>query len=218
MPLDVHATEEEDKLVVLSSLNRLGGCTEEQLLRFLVENALMNQFQFYLALGGLKEAGFIREARHLEGTLLILTPQGRESVEMFASRIRASQTEKLNVNAPAWKRRIRDELQMPAAWQETDNGFAVTLRALEGGAEIFSMTLTAATKAQAKRFCSNEGTGEALLRALAKPRAVSVSDDHGAARRDGKRRKKFVKPARKQKKKTKSKKTETFDGNGKRGA
>ena len=48
MPLDVHATEEEDKLVVLSSLNRLGGCTEEQLLRFLVENALMNQFQFYL--------------------------------------------------------------------------------------------------------------------------------------------------------------------------
>mgnify|MGYP000330795590 CR=1 FL=1 len=53
MPLDVHATEEEDKLVVLSSLNRLGGCTEEQLLRFLVENALMNQVQFYLALGGL---------------------------------------------------------------------------------------------------------------------------------------------------------------------
>ena len=42
---------------------------------------------------------------------------------------------------------------MPASWQETDNGFAVTLRALEGGAEIFSMTLTAATKAQAKRFC-----------------------------------------------------------------
>ena len=66
MPLDVHATEEEDKLVVLSSLNRLGGCTEEQLLRFLVENALMNPFQFYLALGGLKEAGFVREARHLE--------------------------------------------------------------------------------------------------------------------------------------------------------
>ena len=137
MPLDVHATEEEDKLVVLSSLNRLGGCTEEQLLRFLVENALMNPFQFYLALGGLKEAGFVREARHLEGTLLILTPQGRESVEMFASRIRASQTEKLNANAPAWKRRIRDELQMPAAWQETDNGFAVTLRALELGAVDF---------------------------------------------------------------------------------
>lgn len=134
--------------------DRLGGCTEEQLLRFLVENRLMSQFQFYLALGGLKEAEFVREARHLEGTLLFLTPQGRQSVDMFAGRIRASQQEKLDVNAPVWKRRIRDELQMPAVWQETDNGFSVTLRALESGAEIFSMTLTAATKAQAKRFCS----------------------------------------------------------------
>ena len=35
----------------------------------------------------------------------------------------------------------------------TGKGSEVTLRALEGGAEIFSMTLTAATKAQAKRFC-----------------------------------------------------------------
>ena len=142
MAFDVHATEEEDKLVLLSAVDRLGGCTEEQLLRFLVENRLMSQFQFYLALGGLKEAEFVREARHLEGTLLFLTPQGRQSVE------------KLDVNAPVWKRRIRDELQMPAVWQETDNGFSVTLRALESGAEIFSMTLTAATKAQAKRFCS----------------------------------------------------------------
>ena len=153
MAFDAHATEEEDKLVVLSAMDRLGGCTEEQLLRFLVETRLMSQFQFYLALGGLKEAGFVREARHLEGTLLILTPQGRQSVDLFAGRIRASQQEKLNMNAPTWKRRIRDELQMPAEWKETDNGFSVTLRALESGAEIFSMTLTAATRAQAKRFC-----------------------------------------------------------------
>ena len=61
MPLDAHATEEEDKLILLSSLSRLGGCTQEQLLRFLAESGLMNPFQFYLALGGLKEAGFIRE-------------------------------------------------------------------------------------------------------------------------------------------------------------
>ena len=90
MAFDVHATEEEDKLVLLSAMERLGGCTEEQLLRFLVENQLMSQFQFYLALGGLREAGFVRETRHVEGTLLILTPQGRQSVDLFAGRIRAS--------------------------------------------------------------------------------------------------------------------------------
>ena len=150
---DVHATEEEDKLVLLCAMDRLGGCTEEQLLRFVVETGLISQFRFFLALGGLKETGFVREARHLEGMLLILTPEGRQSMELFGTQIRASQQQKLNENVKAWRRRIRDEQQMPADWKETDNGFVVTLRALEGGAEIFNLTLTAATKVQAKRFC-----------------------------------------------------------------
>ena len=150
---DVHATEEEDKLVLLCALSRLGGCTEEQLLRFVVETELITQFRFFLALGELKETELIREARHLEGMLLILTPEGRQSVELFGTQIRASQQQKLDENVKQWRRRIRDEQQMPADWKETDNGFVVTLRALEGGAEIFNLTLTAATKVQAKRFC-----------------------------------------------------------------
>lgn len=150
---DVHATEEEDKLVLLCALGHVGGCTQEQLLRFMVETDLMNQFQFYLALAGLKEAGFVRQSSHLEGQLLILSPEGRQGLELFGARIRASRQEKLDKVGPIWRRRIRDELQMPADWKETDNGFSVTLRALESGAEIFHLTLTAATKAQAKRFC-----------------------------------------------------------------
>ena len=151
---DAHATEEEDKLVLLDALSRLGRCTQEQLLRYVVENDLQSQFRFFLALGALREGGFVRESRHLEGTLLVLTPEGRQSLELFGGRIRASQQEKLNQSGALWRRRIQNELQMPADWKETDNGYSVTLRALESGAEIFSMTLTAATRAQAKRFCS----------------------------------------------------------------
>ena len=151
---DVHATEEVDKLVLLCALDRLGGCTEEQLLRFVVETGLESQFQFFLALSGLKEAGLVRETRHLEGTLLILTPEGRQSMELFAPRIRASQQEKLDHHSAAWRRRVLDELSMPAEYKECGNGYCVTLRALESGEEIFSMKITAATKAQAKRFCA----------------------------------------------------------------
>ena len=151
---DPHATQEEDRLVVLRALDGLGACTEEQLLRFVVEEQLQNQFQFYLALGALKEAGLVRESSRSEGVLLVLTPQGRQSMEMFASRIRASLAQILDERCPAWRRRIRDEQQMPASWQETEEGgYVVTLRALEGGAELFSMTIAAATKAQAQRFC-----------------------------------------------------------------
>ena len=84
----------------------------------------------------------------------MLTPEGRQSLELFGGRIRASQQEKLQKSGAHWRRRIQNELQMPADWEETDNGYSVTLRALESGAEIFSMTLTAATREQAKRFCS----------------------------------------------------------------
>ena len=150
---NAHATEEEDKLVLLCALDRLGGCTQEQLLRFVVETGLESQFQFYLALAGLREAGLVRETRHLEGTLLFLTPEGRQSMELFAPRIRASQQEKLRENGAAWRTRVREELQCPADYERSGSGYAVTLRALESGEEIFSMTLTAATKAQAKRFC-----------------------------------------------------------------
>ena len=150
---DAHATQDEDKLVLLCALGALGACTQEQLLRFVVETQLESQFQFFLALAELKEAGLVREVKRLEGVLLVLTPEGRQSMELFGSRIRATQQQKLSLGAPAWKERIREELQMPASWEESGGTFTVTLRALEAGAEIFSMKLTAATKPQAKRFC-----------------------------------------------------------------
>ena len=154
MPVfDVHATEEEDKLVLLSAIDRLGGCTEEQLMRFAVETGLMSQFPFSIALSSLKEDAFVRTSHRLEGELLHLTPEGRQSVELFASRIRASRQEKLDLHCAAWRRRVLDELSTPAQYAQSGNGYVVTLRALESGEEIFSMQLTAATKAQAKRFC-----------------------------------------------------------------
>ena len=154
MMFDVHATEEEDKLVLLASLDRLGRCTKEQLLRFVVETELESQFQFAIALAGLHEAGLVRESERLEGRLLVLTPEGRQSLEMFGSRIRASLQEKLTEHGDAWRRRIREEQQMPADWEETEQGFVVTLRTIEAGAEIVNIRLTVADKNQAKRFCA----------------------------------------------------------------
>ena len=152
--LDVHATEEEDKLVLLASLDRLGRCTKEQLLRFVVETDLQSQFQFAIALAGLYETGLVRESQRLEGKLLVLTPEGRQSLEMFGSRIRASLQEKLETHGALWRRRIREEQQMPADWEETEHGFTVTLRTIEAGAEIVNIRLAVADKQQAKRFCA----------------------------------------------------------------
>lgn len=150
---DAHATPGEDKLVLLTALSRLGACTQEQLMRFAVETNLQDQFSFLLALGELREGGFVREVTRPEGRLLVLTPEGRQSVELFGGSIRASLLQNLDEHCAAWRERIREELLMPADWQESGDGYAVTLRALEAGQEIFTLTLTAATRAQARRFC-----------------------------------------------------------------
>ena len=151
--LDAHASEEEDKLVLLSALGRLGACSEDQLLRFAVETGLMDPFRFSLALAELCEAGFVRRVTRPEGALLVLTPEGRQSMELFASRIRASQQARLDENAASWRERVRRELELPADYERTEQGYVVTLRALEQGQTLFSMTLAAATSAQAARFC-----------------------------------------------------------------
>ena len=97
MPLDAHATEEEDKLILLSSLSRLGGCTEEQLLRFLVESALMNPFQFYLALGGLTQGVTPLE---MAGAYGALCAKGTHHEPHFVARIETADGETLYESSP----------------------------------------------------------------------------------------------------------------------
>ena len=180
--LDPHATQQEDKLVLLCALGRLGTCTQEQLLRFVVETQLESQFPFFIALAELKESGLVREVKRLEGELLVLTPEGRQSMELFGGSIRASLQEKLAQHADAWRDRIREELQMPASWEEVGGAFAVTLRALESGQEIFSMKITAATRAQAQRFCERwparaPGLYQAIMEQLGEEAGEPERDD-----------------------------------------
>ena len=149
---DNRATETEDKLILLSMIDGLGGCTREQLMRFALEADLMAQFRFLLALGDLLEDGLVREAE-TEEHVMVLTPEGRETLRLFGEKIRPSAAQRLSENVPRWRTRFRDERQLPAEWSETEGGFAVTLRALEGGEELLRIDLRAETRRQAQRFC-----------------------------------------------------------------
>ena len=131
---DNRATETEDKLILLSMIDGLGGCTREQLMRFALEADLMAQFRFLLALGDLLEDSLVREAE-TEERVMVLTPEGRETLRLFGETIRPSAAQRIRDNVPRWRTRFRDERQLPAEWQRTQDGFCVTLRALEGGEE-----------------------------------------------------------------------------------
>ena len=150
---DNRATETEDKLILLSMIDGLGGCTREQLMRFALEADRMAQFRFLLALGDLLEDSLVREAE-TEERVMVLTPEGRETLRLFGETIRPSAAQRIRDNVPRWRTRFRDERQLPAEWQRTQDGFCVTLRALEGGEELLCISLRAETREQAQRFCA----------------------------------------------------------------
>ncbi|MBQ9008269.1 MAG: DUF4364 family protein [Clostridia bacterium] len=142
-----------DKLTLLYALLHIGKCTEEQLIRFNDACSLMEQFQFYVSLGELKDAHMVREEECLEGKLLSVTEEGKKSLELFLADVWPSAKIQIDNQAKKWKRQNRDEQQMPAEWVHTDAGYVVTLRLLETGNEIFNLTLTAADDHQAAEFC-----------------------------------------------------------------
>ncbi len=150
---DHQVTDTEDRLTLLSMIDKLGACTREQLMRFALEARLMPQFRFLLALGDLLETGLVCEAE-TEGRVLAMTPQGRETLRLFEEKLRPSVAERIAQNVPAWRLRFRDERQLPAEWRKTPEGYAVTLRALEGSEELLCIRLKAETRQQAQRFCA----------------------------------------------------------------
>lgn len=152
--VDSGRADHRDRLTLLIALEHLGNCTELQLLRFILENTKVNQFNFYLSLADLKDAGCIREVTRLEGTLLVLTQAGRDSISLFEPDVYGSVRERIALAAPAWRRRIQDELQMPADWEEVGGSYVVHLRILEAEEALFSLDIVAADKEQAKLYCS----------------------------------------------------------------
>ena len=142
-----------DKLTLLYTLLHIGKCTEEQLVRFNDAFSLMEEFQLYVSLGELKDAQMVREEKCIEGKLLSVTDEGKKSLEMFEGDVWPSAKIQVDIHAAKWRRKNRDEQQMPADWVHTDAGYVVTLRLLETGNEIFNLTLTAADEQQAVAFC-----------------------------------------------------------------
>lgn len=152
-PSPLKRGETEDRLILLSIVSALGASTEDQLLRFAVTAELFPQFRFLMLLRDLKDEGLIDSREGAEGRLFFLSPEGRETLRLFATEIRPSIREHIAQSAPDLRRQYRDERQLPSSWQETTNGFEVSLCALEDGKEILSIHMIATTRGDAQHWC-----------------------------------------------------------------
>ncbi len=148
-------TMTEQKLVALYALDQLGPTTALQLLRFMVENELMDYIALQLATAELDEMGLLRKLPHELGALYAPSTQGYETLKLFQRRIPRSRIALVDEAAPIWKRRFREEKQVLADWETTASGeYQVRMKLMEGELPLLDMTLNLPTREQAARFCA----------------------------------------------------------------
>lgn len=133
----------EQKLLILLALERLGGVTDTQLLRFMVDEDIMNYFVLRLNLCELEEAGQVRLRRDALGSLYEPTEEGSFALESFDSRIPASRREAMEEAVTRWKPRFRAEQQNQAdAFPMKGGRQCLRLRMLEGDGALLDLSLT----------------------------------------------------------------------------
>ena len=145
--------DNEQRLIVLACLDKLGPCTELQLLQFLTERDTMNYFDMMFSLNALCDGGQAVRTKKRAGYLYELTDAGREALSLFGSRVPGSIKKLLKDSAEEWKRRFRQEMQYQHAIRQTERGeYDLTLTAVEQEMDMLQLRFTLPARDLARRM------------------------------------------------------------------
>ncbi len=149
------APDDEQKLIVLCCLSRLGPCTELQLLQFLFEYDLMNYFEMMFALNDLCDRGQAARTKKGAGYLYALTAAGEEALMLFGGRVPPSVYALLGKSAADWRQRFRREAQNVAQITQTDRGeYELSMRVVEQDMDMMTITVSLPTQQMAQQLAS----------------------------------------------------------------
>ena len=134
----------ESRLILLYALDRLGTCSDQQLLIFLSDLSLMNYFSLHLNLTELLHQGYITQKNHPFGVLCQLTEQGRYILREFQPLLSDTTTDMMEEACPAYRVRFEAEQHAPAGESPLpDGGVGVRLQLLEQERLILDIQLAA---------------------------------------------------------------------------
>jgi len=141
------APDDEQKLMVLYSLSRLGPCKELQLLQFLFDNDLLNYFDMMFALSDLCDRGQAVRMKKNAGYQYQVTEAGEEALTLFGGRVPMSLKTLLAETENEWKARFREELQSQQQIEQTDRGeYELHLKVVEQDMDMMRLSLSLPTR------------------------------------------------------------------------
>lgn len=165
-------SDTENKLLLLYTLDSLGPATAQQLLLFGAETGEIGYISVQLGLAELVDSQFLRKQKHPIGALYLLTGKGHDTLQMFASRIPHSRKETVDLLSESWKKRFRQEQQLPASiYRSASNEYRVRLQLIERDEALLDIAVIVPTHKEAERFCNAwiqqaSGVYEHLMHAL----------------------------------------------------
>ena len=137
------SSDDDQRLMVLYSLNALGPCTELQLLQFLFEHDLMNYFDMMFALTDLCAGGQALRTHQRIGHRYEVTDAGKEALTLFGSRVPMSLKTLLTETGESWKKRFEEEGQYQQEVRHTARGeYELTLTVTEQDMDMMRLTLS----------------------------------------------------------------------------
>jgi len=146
------APDNEQKLMVLACIERLGPCTEMQLLQFLFEHDLMNYFEMMFALNDLCDGGQAARVKVNGETRCEVTEAGREALGLFGGRVPRSLMELLEKEGVRWRQRFEQEAQSSHSLEKTERGdYRLNLTLKENEEELMHLGLTLPTRELARQ-------------------------------------------------------------------
>ncbi|MBR6525890.1 MAG: DUF4364 family protein [Clostridia bacterium] len=148
--------ESKQRLLLLLILDKLGRCSDMQLLQFLFDQDLMNYFDMMFTLNDLCDQGLTQRLERIGQTFYQLTEAGKETLNLFENRLPASQRELIKELSPQWRTRVQREQDFQSDYHQTKRGeYELHLRVMEQDMEMVHISLSLPSEEIARTMKEN---------------------------------------------------------------
>lgn len=146
----------ENKLLMLYSVDKLGCITNNQALRFFIENDFMDYIDVQLSLAELTEGKLLYVNSEALGMTYYVTELGMDAISFFKSKVPASRRRAVDEKVDEYQRQFMHESNVFADYTTAMNGdIIVRLAARENGILLFEMNISVSGTEEAKTMCEN---------------------------------------------------------------
>ena len=157
----------KDKLIVLFLMRALKvELTREQFTVLCGEDGLMQFFELQTAISELEEERLVAAVPSAFGQAYHLTQSGKDTIDMFDERLPLSLRERMTELCEQLGEKLRRKAQYASSMEKLPSGaYRVTLRALERGNELLSLSFLLPDAQSAGKACKQwELKAEAIYR------------------------------------------------------